>query len=594
MGFEYALVHLKYTIPPAIVLSLVYWPFLRRIDLYKIAFLVTVAVVSTIPWDSYLIRRKVWTYPSHVILGPTLCSIPAEEVFFFIIQTYNTSLLYLLLSKPVFHPSYLASRERQARLNTLWNLGHSTCAILVVVGGALVWRGDEGTYLGLILAWAGPFALLLWSLSSRFLLSLPYTSTVAPIAIPTIYLWVVDTLALRRGTWTIESGTKLGLHLWDGLEIEEAVFFLATNTLIVFGLVAFDHALAILLTFPKIFPRVPELPSPVMLVKALLTHETMYDRERIVGIQQATARLKYKSRSFYLASSTFSGRLRTDLIVLYSFCRVADDLVDNASSENESRQWIVKLTHYLDKAYAPEENRSAQKQPSLHTYITENFPTSAQLTLRLLPTHLLSFGPLYELLEGFKIDLEFPANICSQPLRMFPIEDEGSLDVYAARVAGTVAELCLELVFFHSYATTTPAQRDHVVRAGSRMGVALQYVNIARDIATDAAMGRVYLPTSWLKEQGLSPQDILDTPGRSEVEGLRGRLLKKAFGVYREAIGAISQLPVDARAPMRVAVESYMEIGRVMFEPGFHVKEEKATVPKFRRLKVAWRALNAG
>ena len=37
---------------------------------------------------------------------------------------------------------------------------------------------------------------------------------------PTIYLWAVDTLALRRGTWVIESGTKLGLHLWDGLEIE--------------------------------------------------------------------------------------------------------------------------------------------------------------------------------------------------------------------------------------------------------------------------------------------------------------------------------------------------------------------------------------
>ncbi|KAI6709653.1 hypothetical protein JHW43_007836 [Diplocarpon mali] len=586
--------HLKYTIPPAIVLTLVYWPFLRRIDLYKIASLVTIAVVSTIPWDSYLIRRRVWTYPPHVIVGPTLCSIPAEEVFFFVIQTYNTSLLYLLLSKPVFHPSYLALREHQTSLDPRWNPGHSTLAILVVVGGALAWRGDEGTYLGLILAWAGPFALLLWSLSSRFLLSLPYTSTVAPIAIPTVYLWLVDTLALRRGTWAIESGTKLGVHLWDGLEVEEAVFFLATNTLIVFGLVAFDHALAILLTFPKLFPRVPELPSPVMLVQALLTPESGQDMERAVGIRQAAARLEYKSRSFSLASSTFSGRLRIDLIVLYSFCRVADDLVDNASSDDESRKWIIKLTHYLDKAYASKEARIVQKQPSLHTYITENFPESAQLTLRLLPTHLLSFGPLYELLEGFKTDLVFDGKISSQAVRMFPIEDEGNLDVYAARVAGTVAELCLELVFFHSYATTTPAQRVHLVRAGSRMGVALQYVNIARDIATDAAIGRVYLPTSWLKDQGLSPRDILDKPRRSEVEVLRSRLLKKAFGVYREAIAAISQLPVDARAPMRVAVESYMEIGRVMSEAGYDVKEGKATVPMFRRLKVAWRALSAG
>lgn len=31
---------------------------------------------------------------------------------------------------------------------------------------------------------------------------------------------MVDTFALRRGTWVIEEGTKLGLYLWPRLEIE--------------------------------------------------------------------------------------------------------------------------------------------------------------------------------------------------------------------------------------------------------------------------------------------------------------------------------------------------------------------------------------
>ncbi len=296
-------------------MTIIYRPFFNRIDLYKIAFLVAIAVVSTIPWDSYLIRRKIWTYPPRVIIGPTLFSIPAEEIFFFIIQTYNTTLLYLLLNKPVFQPSYLARKTREASV-FYCNIGQGLLVACVVVGAILVWRGNEGTYLGLILVWAGPFALLLWSLSSDFLVSLPYTSTVAPIAIPTVYLWIVDTLALRRGTWTIESGTKLGIHLWDGLELEEAIFFLATNTLIVFGQVAFDHALAILLTFPRLFPNVPETPSPIMLVQALLTNPSKYDEERVNGIRQAVERLQKKSRSFYLANSTFSGRLRIDLILL--------------------------------------------------------------------------------------------------------------------------------------------------------------------------------------------------------------------------------------------------------------------------------------
>ena len=58
------------------------------------------------------------------------------------------------------------------------------------------------------------------SLAYQFIIGLPLTNTLIPIVLPTVYLWIVDTLALKRGTWVIESGTKLGWHLWDGLEVE--------------------------------------------------------------------------------------------------------------------------------------------------------------------------------------------------------------------------------------------------------------------------------------------------------------------------------------------------------------------------------------
>jgi 15-cis-phytoene synthase/lycopene beta-cyclase len=43
---------------------------------------------------------------------------------------------------------------------------------------------------------------------------------------------------------------------------------------------------------------------------------------------------------------------------------------------------------------------------------------------------------------------------------------------------------------------------------------------------------------------------------------------------------------------MRVAVESYMEIGRILMENKYKVRAGGATVPKLRRLKVAWQALS--
>ena len=226
-----------YTIPPAVALTVVLHPLLTRLDLYKICFLLCVrhetlataclrtlmplqiAVAYTIPWDSYLIHNAIWTYPPDAVIGPTLFRIPAEEVFFFVIQTYNTTLLYILVNKSTLFPIYLRSTPHDHW--TSWRLtGQAILGGAVAAGAYLLMFGNEGVYLGLILVWAGPVLLLLWTLAYQFLLGLPLLQTVFPVALPTLYLWVIDTIALRRGTWVIEVGTKLDIHLWRGLEIE--------------------------------------------------------------------------------------------------------------------------------------------------------------------------------------------------------------------------------------------------------------------------------------------------------------------------------------------------------------------------------------
>jgi lycopene cyclase domain-containing protein len=54
---------------------------------------------------------------------------------------------------------------------------------------------------------------------------------------PTLYLWLVDGLAIASGTWTINPEDILGLDLFGVLPIEEATFFLVTNVVIAFGMV---------------------------------------------------------------------------------------------------------------------------------------------------------------------------------------------------------------------------------------------------------------------------------------------------------------------------------------------------------------------
>jgi len=336
----------------------------------------------------------------------------------------------------------------------------------------------------------------------------------------------------------------------------------------------------VLYTFPNLFRDPPALPSPVVLVHALLVPASKYSESRIVGLQEAVVRLKKKSRSFYLASSTFQGQVRTDLLLLYSFCRVADDLVDNASSPAEASRWIEKLQLFLAIAYGDE------KSKLLDDNIQNNFPSDTRSALLQLPTRKLSQQPLEDLIQGFETDLLFTDQKTTSP-----IKSSADLEVYACRVAGTVAQMCIELIL-HSYPESIPRKhQQRVLEAGNRMGVALQYVNIARDISVDAKMGRVYLPSTWLKQANLTYESILEDPQGPKVESLRSRLLDEAFILYEGARDAIEELPVEASGPIRVAVQSYMEIGKVLRQEGYVVKAGRATVPKWRRIMVAWAAL---
>jgi len=547
-----------------------------------------------------LIRTGVWSYSSNVIIGPTLFDIPLEELFFFVIQTYNTSLLYLFLSKATFHPIYLRPERKKSDVKGPINekLRYYKIGGQLLITGSIVWSfhlvrsGGEGTYLGLIIAWAFPFLLLLWSLAYQFLIGLPWTNTILPIILPTLYLWVVDTFALQRGTWfvssivgllhvlytdnifrVIENGTKFGIHIWPALEIEEAVFFLVTNCLIVFGLVAFDNALAIL-----------DGLTPLLLIKTLLKPAADYDEERIHGLKDAVHRLQQKSRSFFLASGAFEGKLRIGLINLYSFCRVADDLVDEADSIDESRQWIKKLEQYLNLSYEPKtSNKRLQK------FIVDEFPARAHFALQLLPVQLLDKEPLYELLRGFEMDLKFSNAVT--PLD-FPIRNTQDLDLYGVRVAGTVASLCLDLVFAYTPHDLSLVERQKIVQAGSDMGKALQFVNISRDIAVDAELNRVYIPTEWLADESLTPQEVISNPNGDRIDTLRQKLLDRAFAAYKRSRATIDRVPQQA-GPLRVCVESYMEIGRVLRVGGYSIVKGRATVPKFKRIVVAWKAMSS-
>ena len=281
--------------------------------------------------------------------------------------------------------------------------------------------------------------------------------------------------------------------------------------------------------------------------------------------------------------------------VRYHFCRVVDDLVDEAHDRSSAFLAVEQCSEILKRKFSAFEMSENAGPRSLavqagktdgHGGITQQ---RLESTVALLPTSRLTIDPFFHLLDGFRTDLAF-----STYEQVFPINTEQDLERYAYNVAGTIAELVLELVFKHEGLLDKSSYNQHeILSAGAQMGQALQYVNIARDVERDAAIGRVYIPTSWLREQGLRPIDVLANPQDPTITKLRHKMLDKADAVHRETVNAIDGLVMEVRGPIRTIVESYMLIGKMVREKREEALDGKVKlkVPLWRRLVVAWRAM---
>ncbi|KAJ5379703.1 Bifunctional lycopene cyclase/phytoene synthase [Penicillium cataractarum] len=412
------------------------------------------------------------------------------------------------------------------------------------------------------------------------------------ILLPTVYLWMVDLLSLQRGTWVIEKGTKLDIQFWGFLDIEEATFFFLSNVMVVFGMVTMDHAIA-LAQYDIVISESPGRSLPPI---AQIAWSYMAQRRKpldvgfLDGLRAAVTELSRKSQSMYLGSAMFQDGLRVDLIFLYSFCRVIDDLVDEAPTREKAQESIKEASQVLHWRFSTKSPRKP-----LYDYLKADKDnkfgsnsTPLLNSIALLPASRLSLGPLIELLSGFDMDLLFSAE-----KNEFPIETEKDLEVYAQRVAGTVAAGLLELVFSHSEVQYSTAQREKIINAGQKMGQALQYVNVARDIKRDAAINRVYIPTMWLKTKGLTPTDVINNPEDPALATFESQMLVKADSAYQSSVDAIDELPRDVRGPVKTTVESYMMIGQMVRKARQDaIKiEGKLKVPLWRRLTLAWREM---
>ena len=261
------------------------------------------------------------------------------------------------------------------------------------------------------------------------------------------------------------------------------------------------------------------------------------------------------SKSFAVAARLFDRDTRADAVMLYAWCRYADDVIDGQVLGHGRR-----ADHASGQAERLADLR-ARTQAALNGKASDDpvFDALRQVVAR----NRIPHRHAHELIAGFAMDVD----------RRVYRTREDTLD-YCYHVAGVVGVMMAMIM---------GVRDEALLDRASDLGLAFQLTNIARDVVDDARAGRVYLPSEWLEEAGIGAVDPDNRAQWPALHALALRLLDEAEPYYASAFAGVSALPFRSAWAIATARRVYRDIGRVLRERGPHAWERRPSTTAGRK-----------
>jgi squalene synthase HpnC len=256
------------------------------------------------------------------------------------------------------------------------------------------------------------------------------------------------------------------------------------------------------------------------------------------------ARAHYEN---FLVSTVLVPRdLRPHFHSIYAYCRVADDLADEAVTPERALQLLDWWERELDRCCA-----GAPRHP---VFVA-------------LAETMAAFGiprePFDDLLGAFRQD---------QSVRRYATY--GDLLAYCARSANPVGRLVLHLFGFTD---------EHRRGLSDATCTGLQLANFWQDVVTDFARGRVYLPAEDMDRFGVTLDQIADrrcTPAFADLMRFQCSRTRELFE-YGSALAAV--VPRRLRLDVEMFTAGGVEVLRRIERQGFDVLKRRPTIPRSRQ-----------
>lgn len=261
------------------------------------------------------------------------------------------------------------------------------------------------------------------------------------------------------------------------------------------------------------------------------------------------------STSFGLACRVLGPSVRTHVQSIYALVRVADEIVDGAS------------TGAGVSSHGARDLLDALETETLEV-LTRGFSTN-------LVVHAFGLAARY---GGIGADLITPFFASMRADLGVDLHSTDSLDEYVYGSAEVVGLMCLRL-FLAEHPVS--AQQEAVLTSGARrLGAAFQKVNFLRDLSEDYnGLGRVYLP-------GADPQAL--------TEATKHEFLDQIDDDLAAARDVIDDLPDNGRTAVLIAHDLFAELStRLRSTPAADLLTTRVRVPDARKMMLTTKAVAA-
>lgn len=261
---------------------------------------------------------------------------------------------------------------------------------------------------------------------------------------------------------------------------------------------------------------------------------------------------KSQAKNFYYAFLFLPPEKRQALYAVYAFCRYCDDIADEDQPLPTQQALIHDWRQELHNCYAGH------------------------------PTHLITQA-LCHTVEQYAIPKEyFEELLCGveMDLTIQRYATFAELEQYCYRVASAVGLACLNI-----FGYTHPGVQEYA----RHLGIALQLINIMRDVKEDAERGRIYLPLEDLQAFHYSEAELFQHRYTAAFVALMQFQEQRAVLFHRQAEACL--LPGDKAtlvAP-EIMAGMYRATLRKIIRQRYDVFQGRVSLPTLQKVLIALR-----